>query len=317
MNKEIPIFFTIDNSYAPFLAVALNSAVKNSNKDRCYHAIVLHEGVTDENRKRIESLGTDNFKIDVIPMKNNFDALDDRMSNRLRCDYFTLTIYFRLFIPAMFPQYDKAIYIDSDVVLADDIAKLFDIDLGNNYIGACNDLSIADVPPLVSYTENAVGVKAHEYINSGVLLMNLKKLREKKFEEHFLKLLNTYHFDSIAPDQDYINAILNGKILYLDKRFDTMPNNNRPECENPIIIHYNLFEKPWCYDGIQYEKEFWRYAEDCGFIDEIREYKANYTDDKKKADKECLELLVRRGTEIPENAITFKKMNESGVKIRL
>ncbi len=317
MNKEIPIFFTIDNSYAPFLAVALNSAVKNSNKDRCYHAIVLHEGVTDENRKRIESLGTDNFKIDVIPMKNNFDALDDRMSNRLRCDYFTLTIYFRLFIPAMFPQYDKAIYIDSDVVLADDIAKLFDIDLGDNYIGACNDLSIADVPPLVSYTENAVGVKAHEYINSGVLLMNLKKLREEKFEEHFLKLLNTYHFDSIAPDQDYINAILNGKILYLDKRFDTMPNNNRPECENPIIIHYNLFEKPWCYDGIQYEKEFWRYAEDCGFIDEIREYKANYTDDKKKADKECLELLVRRGAEIPENAITFKKMNESGVKIRL
>ena len=317
MNKEIPIFFTIDNSYAPFLAVALNSAVKNSNKDRCYRAIVLHEGVTDENRKRIESLGTDNFKIDVIPMKNNFDALDDRMSNRLRCDYFTLTIYFRLFIPAMFPQYDKAIYIDSDVVLADDIAKLFDIDLGDNYIGACNDLSIADVPPLVSYTENAVGVKAHEYINSGVLLMNLKKLREEKFEEHFLKLLNTYHFDSIAPDQDYINAILNGKILYLDKRFDTMPNDNRPECENPIIIHYNLFEKPWCYDGIQYEKEFWRYAEDCGFIDEIREYKANYTDDKKKADKECLELLVRRGAEIPENAITFKKMNESGVKIRL
>lgn len=317
MNKEIPIFFTIDNSYAPFLAVALNSAVKNSNKDRCYRAIVLHEGVTDENRKRIESLGTDNFKIDVIPMKNNFDALDDRMSNRLRCDYFTLTIYFRLFIPAMFPQYDKAIYIDSDVVLADDIARLFDIDLGDNYIGACNDLSIADVPPLVSYTENAVGVKAHEYINSGVLLMNLKKLREEKFEEHFLKLLNTYHFDSIAPDQDYINAILNGKILYLDKRFDTMPNNNRPECENPIIIHYNLFEKPWCYDGIQYEKEFWHYAEDCGFIDEIREYKANYTDDKKKADKECLELLVRRGTEIPENAITFKKMNESGVKIRL
>lgn len=317
MNKEIPIFFTIDNSYAPFLAVALNSAVKNSNKDRCYHAIVLHEGVTDENRKRIESLGTDNFKIDVIPMKNNFDALDDRMSNRLRCDYFTLTIYFRLFIPAMFPQYDKAIYIDSDVVLADDIARLFDIDLGDNYIGACNDLSIADVPPLVSYTENAVGVKAHEYINSGVLLMNLKKLREEKFEEHFLKLLNTYHFDSIAPDQDYINAILNGKILYLDKRFDTMPNNNRPECENPIIIHYNLFEKPWCYDGIQYEKEFWRYAEDCGFIDEIREYKANYTDDKKKADKECLELLVRRGAEIPENAITFKKMNESRVKIRL
>ncbi len=317
MNKEIPIFFTIDNSYAPFLAVALNSAVKNSSKDRFYHAIVLHEGVTEENQQKLEALASDNFKIEVIPMKNNFDALDDRMSNRLRCDYFTLTIYFRLFIPAMFPQYDKAVYVDSDVVVADDIAKLFDIDLGDNFIGACNDLSIADVPPLVAYTENSVGVKAHEYINSGVLLMNLKKLREEKFEEHFLNLLNTYHFDSIAPDQDYINAILNGRILYLDKRFDAMPNNRRPECENPVIIHYNLFEKPWCYDGIQYEKEFWHYAEDSGFIDEIKEFKANYTEEKRQADKDCLELLVRRGIEIPENEITFKKMNESGVKIRL
>ena len=317
MNKEIPIFFTIDNGYAPFLAVALSSAVKNANKDRLYHAIVLHEGVTKENRQKLANLATDNFKIDIVPMKNDFDALDDRMSNRLRCDYFTLTIYFRLFIPAMYPQYDKAIYIDSDVVIADDLAKLFDIDIGDNFIGACNDLSIADVPPLVAYTENAVGVKAHEYINSGVLLMNLKKLREEKFEEHFLELLNTYHFDSIAPDQDYINAICNGKIFYLDKRFDAMPNNARPECENPVIIHYNLFEKPWCYDNIQYESVFWKYAEDSGFIDEIRKYKENYTDDKKQADKECLELLVRRGTEIPENEITFRKMKESGVKIAL
>lgn len=317
MNKEIPVFFTIDNGYAPFLAVALSSAVKNASKDRLYHAIVLHEGVTDENRQKLAGLATRNFKIDIVPMKNDFDALDDRMSNRLRCDYFTLTIYFRLFIPAMYPQYDKAIYIDSDVVIADDLAKLFDIDIGDNFIGACNDLSIADVPPLVAYTENAIGVKAHEYINSGVLLMNLKKLREERFEEHFLELLNTYHFDSIAPDQDYINAICNGKIYYLDKRFDAMPNNARPECENPVIIHYNLFEKPWCYDNIQYENVFWKYAEDSGFIDEIREYKKNYTDDKKQADKECLELLVRRGMEIPENEITFKKIRKSGVKITL
>ena len=57
------------------------------------------------------------------------------------------------------------------------------------------------------YMEEAVGVSRYEYINSGVLLMNLNKLREKEFDKHFLNLLNTYHFDCIAPDQDYINAI--------------------------------------------------------------------------------------------------------------
>ena len=317
MNREIPIFFTIDNSYAPFLAVALNSAVKNSSKARRYRAIVLYEGLTEENISKLKSLESDNFKIDLMEMKANFEALDDRMSNRLRCDYFTLTIYFRLFIPAMFPQYDKGIYIDSDVVVTSDIAQLFDTDIGDNYIGACNDLSIADIPLLVAYTENAVGVKANEYINSGVLLMNLKKMRDNNFEQHFLNLLNTYHFDSIAPDQDYLNAICNGKIYYLDTSWDAMPNDAKPILNKTNIIHYNLFSKPWCYDGVQYGDIFWQYAADSGYINEIKAYKKAYSNEKKKADTECLELLVNRGLEIPQNEITFKKMFENGVKIRL
>ncbi|MEE1048740.1 MAG: glycosyltransferase family 8 protein [Clostridia bacterium] len=317
MNREIPIFFTIDDSYAPFLAVALNSAIKNSDPQRNYKAVVLYQDLGADNISRLQSLQTENFKIELMPIRANMEALDDRMSNRLRCDYFTLTIYFRLFIPSMFPQYDKGIYIDSDVVLTDDIAKLFDIDIGENYIGACNDLSIADIPPLVAYTEKAVGVNAKEYINSGVLLMNLKKMRDDDLEGHFLSLLNKYHFDSIAPDQDYLNAMCNGKIYYLEEKWDTMPNDAKPMLTETSLIHYNLFSKPWCYDGIQYEEQFWNYAQDCGFIDEIREFKASYTEDKKKADSECLELLVRRGMEIPENDITFKKMNEKGVRIRL
>ena len=317
MNREIPIFFTIDDSYAPFLAVALNSAIKNSDPQRNYNAIVLYQDLGADNISRLQALQTENFKIELMPIRANMEALDDRMSNRLRCDYFTLTIYFRLFIPSMFPQYDKGIYIDSDVVLTDDIAKLFDIDIGENYIGACNDLSIADIPPLVAYTEKAVGVNAKEYINSGVLLMNLKKMRDDDLEGHFLSLLNKYHFDSIAPDQDYLNAMCNGKIYYLEEKWDTMPNDAKPMLTETSLIHYNLFSKPWCYDGIQYEEQFWNYAQDCGFIDEIREFKASYTEDKKKADSECLELLVRRGMEIPENDITFKKMNEKGVRIRL
>lgn len=317
MNREIPIFFTIDNGYAPFLAVALNSAIKNVNPNRKYRAIVLHEELNEINKSKIKALETDNFKIDLTPMKANFEALDDRMSNRLRCDYFTLTIYFRLFIPAMFPQYDKGIYIDSDVVLTDDIGKLFDIDIGDNFIGACNDLSIADVPPLVAYTENAIGVRKEEYINSGVLLMNLKKMRECDLQGHFLDLLNTYHFDSIAPDQDYLNAMCNGKIYYLDEAWDAMPNDSRPPLEKTCLIHYNLFSKPWCYDRVQYADEFWKYAVDSGFVDEINDFKANYDVQKKKADSDCLQLLVRRGAEIPENEITFKKLYEKGVKIRL
>lgn len=317
INKEIPIFFTIDDNYAPFLSVALNSAIKNSSTLNRYKAIVLHQDLSDENKRRLKALETEHFAVDFIPMQSGLESITDRMSNRLRCDYFTLTIYFRLFIATMFPQYDKGVYIDSDVVLTGDVAELYGIDIGDNLIGACADKSVVDVPELANYMENAVGVDRHEYINSGVLLMNLKKLREVRFDEHFLNLLNTYHFDCIAPDQDYLNAICNGKIHYLDEQWDAMPNDGQPPLERAKLIHYNLFAKPWCYDNIQYGDLFWHYAEDSGYYDEIRAYKDGYSDEQKASDSQCMGLLLSRGDSIPEQEVTFKKMAESGVKIRL
>ena len=316
-NKEIPIFFTIDDSYAPFLAAALNSAVKNSSKGRRYKAIVLYQELSEDNIRRLQSLSKEHFAIEFIPMCEGLESITDSMANRLRCDYFTLTIYFRLFIPAMFPQYDKGIYIDSDVVLLGDLAELFDTDIGDNYIGACNDLSVQDVPPLCEYMEKGVGVSRFEYINSGVLLMNLKKLREAELDKHFLTLLNKYHFDCIAPDQDYLNALCNGKIHYLDAVWDAMPNENKPPLENARLIHYNLFSKPWCYDGVQYGEYFWQYAEDCGYLNEIKSYKENYSDEQKESDSKCMALLAERGALIANSDITFKKLYERGERIRL
>ena len=317
IQREIPIFFSVDDNYVPFLAVALNSAIKNSSINRCYRAIVLHQGLSSENTLKIKSLEKENFKIELVPMKENFLALEGRIEKWLRFDYSTLTIYFRLFIPEMFKEYDKGIYIDSDVVLTTDIANLFDTDIGDNYIGACHDMSIADYKDIVLYTEKAVGVKKNEYINSGVLLMNMKKMREDKFEEHFLDLLNTYHFDSIAPDQDYINAMCNGKIYYLDPRWDAMPNDARHPMESIFLVHYNLFSKPWCYTGVQYEEEFWKYAVDSGFYFELMAKRDNYSEEEKESDRGCLKLLMERGLEIISNSINFKKLHQKGVKIRL
>lgn len=317
MKNKVPVFFTADEAYAPFLAAAINSLVKNVSPDREYSVTVLHEDITHESMAKILSLAKENVEISFIPMKEGFDAITDKMSNRLRCDYFTLTIYFRLFIPEMFPDIDKCIYIDSDTVLSADIAELYDTDIGDDLFGACADKSVSDVPELAAYMENAVGVNRYKYVNSGVLLMNSKKLREVGFRDHFLSLLTTYAFDCIAPDQDYINAIAKNRIRHLPDAWDTMPNPNAPESTDAKLIHYNLFSKPWCYDKIQYEDIFWHYAEDSGFIDEIRAYKSAYGDDKKAADASCLSLLVRRGYEISESDTTFRTAEANGVKIAL
>ena len=301
-NKTIPIFFSIDDSYAPFLSVALKSAIDNSKSENNYRAIVMFESLSQDNRERLGGLATDNFKIDFVEMNEGLETITDRLSNRIRSEYFTLTIYFRLFIASMFPEYDKAIYIDSDIVLEEDIAELFSID---------------GIEPFQSYVEQVVGVDRNDYVNSGVLLMNLKRLRDADFDKHFLFLLNTYHFDSVAPDQDYLNAICKGSIYYLSPKWNAMPNEQKPKIEGAKLIHYNLFSKPWCYDGLQYGERFWHYAENSGYINEIREFKNNFTEDNQKEEMEILGNMLRRAEEIKGHDITLKKVGESGVKVRL
>lgn len=316
-KKEIPIFFTIDNSYAPYISVAIKSIIENASKDYNYKLIVLHQELNKENMEKISALSKEGFEIKFVYMKDGLETITDRVENRLRCDYFTLTIYFRLFIPDMFPEYDKGIYIDSDVVVPGDISKLYNHELGNNLIGACADKSVVEVPELAKYMEEAVGVSRYEYVNSGVLLMNLKEMREKEFTKKFLTLLNKYHFDCIAPDQDYLNAMCNGKILYLDESWDAMPTEGKEPLSNPNLIHYNLFQKPWCYDNIQYEEYFWKYAKQTKYYEQIVEFKNNYSEEQKQSDRECLGTLVNKGGKMSENEITFKKIMERGEQIRI
>lgn len=313
MKSIIPIFFTIDDAYAPFNAVAIKSLIENASDSYNYKLIIIHENLSKENIDKIKSLENEKAKIEFYPMKEKLELITNRDENKLRCDYFTLTIYFRIFIADMFKEYDKGIYIDSDIVVPGDISELYNIDLKDNLIGASTDHSIQDVPELINWMENGIGVKKQEYINSGVLLLNLKLLREKKFSQKFLELLNKFHFDSVAPDQDYINAMCNGKIYYLKEEWDVMPNNKKPAFENPKLIHYNLFDKPWCYDNIQYEDYFWKYAKKTSFYNKIVEYKNNYSDKQKESDSKCFEVLVNKAATVPQtDENTFKKKFESG-----
>ncbi|MBO4815896.1 MAG: glycosyltransferase family 8 protein [Clostridia bacterium] len=314
-REEIPIFFTIDDKYAPYLNVAIKSLTQNASKEYNYKIIILHEGLNKENTEKIQEYKNEKFDIEFIHMKDRLKTITDREENRFR--YFTLTIYYRLFIPEMFPEYDKGIYIDSDIVVPGDISELYNIELENNLIGACQDHSVVDIEEFASYMEDTVGISRYEYVNSGVLLMNLKLLREKQFSKRFLELLNKYHFDNVAPDQDYLNAMCNGKILYLDAVWDAMPTPGRKEISNPKLIHYNLFQKPWCYDNIQYEDYFWKYAKKTSYYKELMDFKNNYSDMQKKADEDCLNTMLKKAKNMWKNEITFKKVIERGEKIRL
>lgn len=318
MQKEvIPIFFTIDDSYAPYLAVALNSLIANASREYQYEIYVVYQDVSEKNQRKIQALAKEGFHIQFVPMKGGLESIQDRSENFLRCDYFTLTIYFRIFLSDMFPQYDKGLYLDSDIVIPGDISELYHTELGDNLLGACPDHSIEDVPELIKHMEQGLGISRYEYFNSGILVMNMKRLREVNYSSEFLRLLTTYHFDTIAPDQDYANAMCHGKVTYLDRRWDAMPVEGKEPIPDPKLIHYNLFDKPWCYDNIQYEEYFWKYAKDSGYYEEILAFKAGYTEEQKQSDADSFARLLHKAETVPDTDVTFRKVYESGAKVRV
>lgn len=318
MNKiTIPIFYAIDDGYAKFVAVSIKSLIMNANNNYNYDINVIYENLSEENAKKLKSLETDNVKIILTEMNQNLSMITDKLRNRLREYTFTLTIFFRLFIPVMFPKYHKCIYIDADTVIPGDISRLYNEDLEDNYLGCIVDKSTIDNEILASYFEEVVGIPRDKYINSGVLLMNSKKLRELKIDEKFLDLYIKYGFDVIAPDQDYINSMCYGHIKYLSDIYDAMPNPNNKEVEKPVIIHYNLFLKPWQYENVQYYDYFWKYAKFTPYYDEILEIKNSYTDEDRKKDSEWMDLMVSRAESLVGTQNTLKNVFESGKETRL
>ena len=319
-RETIPVFFGIDEPYAPYLAVAICSLFENASPKYRYRVHVMHQDVGEEVQSRIMRLARPGCEIEFAPMEEYIHKVAhvaEHASMKLRGDYFTLTIFYRLFIPVMFPQYTKGIYLDSDIVVPGDISKMYETDLGDNLLGVIHDYSISGLKPLVDYTEMAVGVPYETYFNSGILLMNMERLREVHLAERFFEVLGKYYFDTVAPDQDYFNALCHGKVTYLDPAWDAMPCPGMEPMENPQLIHYNLFQKPWLYDGIQYADTFWEYAKKSGFIDEIQERKATYSDEQKAADAASIEGMFERAIRIAEQGQSFASVFNTGKEARL
>lgn len=289
-RKQIPIFFAIDDNYTPFLAVALQSLVENSSKENYYEIKVLYMNISEENKKSISKYERENVSIEFIDINSSIKKIEDQLYTR---DYFSKTTYFRLLIPELYPQYDKILYLDSDIVILSDIANLYNIDIGNNLIGATSDGAVKSVKAFQEYVEKVVGViDSKNYFNAGVLLMNLKELREFKFQEKFLYLLETVKY-AVAQDQDYLNRLCKGRVKIIDESWDKMPIGGKlAKREELNLIHYNLVSKPWHFDGIAYEEIFWEYASKTDFIEKIKEIKANYSEEQKVKDMQTGDKLI-------------------------
>ena len=263
--NTIPVFFSSDDNYLPFLAVSMRSLIDNLAPDAYCDIHILNNGLNPAKTQHLLDMSTDRVSVHLVDVSREIAPLAEKLNLR---DYYTASIYFRLFIPSLFPQYHKAIYLDADIAVNGNIAHLYEMPLGNRLVGAVSDDIIASHRDFRGYAEEGLGIPFRQYFNSGVMLMNLDQFRLQEIERKFIYLLNTYHFDTICPDQDYLNVLCRNQVLYLDKGWNKMSIDDSYN-GTPNLVHYNMFYKPWQYDHICYQEHFWSYAKQTPFYEEI------------------------------------------------
>ena len=104
MNKNIPIFFSIDDNYLNFFLVTIESLKENRNKSYNYTLYVLHTNLTSKTQEIIRTYEEENFTFEFVDMSKTIEEIGDKLCTR---DYYTKTTYYRLFVPDMFPDMDK------------------------------------------------------------------------------------------------------------------------------------------------------------------------------------------------------------------
>ncbi len=288
-KRMIPIFFAVDDNYVPYLAATLESLKDCAANKYFYDINILIEQLSDEHKSNILALAEDNIKITFCDVTQKVRALCSRLHLR---DYYTRATYYRFFIPEMFPQYKKGLYLDCDIIITRDVADMYNTMMGSNLLSAVNDEVISDIEVFAQYSELVLDIPRNKYFNAGILVMNLSEMRRMHIEKVFAELLSKKTY-SVAQDQDYLNVICRGRVKMLDTLWNKTPMPYSDKNILPYIAHYKINFKPWRYDGIVYGELFWKYAEKTPYYSALLEAKNAYTDEEKKRDAEQYRALER------------------------
>ena len=293
--NTIPIFYACDDNFVKYTIVSLQSMIRNASTDHRYHVYVLHTNIAPETQNQLFQLKNDNFDISFENVTAYLDSISHRLPIR---DYYSKTTYFRLFIADMFPQYDKAIYIDSDTVVQGDISRMYLTDIGDAYVGACHEQAMVQVDEYGTYAEKVVGIDRNFFFNAGVLLINCRQFRAHNVLEQFTRLLGEYNF-VVTQDEDYLNLICKDRVYWLDQRWNTEVFGNIPyPIEEACILHYIMTNKPWHYADCLHGDIFWKYAAQTSVYGDILAELEQYTDQQRQRDRiSCDNLLKLAVTE--------------------
>ncbi|ODM27118.1 hypothetical protein A7W90_13340 [Clostridium sp. Bc-iso-3] len=212
-KRILNIVLSSDENYADKLAVTMYSILEVHSKvdGVCIH--VLSNDISENSIEKIKAIG-DKFSNAQIII-HNLDNLEKRLGKDVNVDHLSLATYARLLIADVLPDdVDKALYLDVDILVRENLSDLFSVDIENYYVAGVK--SIIDLADCNEDQEHCF------HINAGVTLWNLKKCREDKFVQKCLEFIKNTNGKIKFHDQTIINEVCKGKIKALHPRYNVM-----------------------------------------------------------------------------------------------
>lgn len=289
----VPVVFAADDGYVPMVTTTIRSMLDNASKDRFYDIVVLTSNISGEHQSLMgECLvgNADNVSLrfhDVSPIASDFELATNNA-------HIGIETYYRFIIQAVMPEYDKVLYLDSDLVIEGDVAKLYDTELGDNLLAATRDVDYLGNLNMndgwrLNYTKTKLKMSdPYGYFQAGVLLLNIKAMREAYTTREWLEFASVR--DYIFDDQDVLNTHCQDRVVYLDQTWNVMHDcghrvtnvfNFAPAYaykaymearQHPLVRHYAGCDKPWNFIGCDWAEHYWRYARETPFYETLVAY---------------------------------------------
>lgn len=329
---SVNIAISAGNSYVPYVAALVQSILECRNPGRPYDIMILHTNITLANQQKVAAMQQKQVSIRFCNLTEEVRGIPFRVHQ-----HFTAETFYRYFLPQVLRGYEKVLYLDADMVVMEDVAKLYDIPVDGYLLAAVRDIDVIGLcradPSMERYVKKKLGMRRVEnYFQAGVQLMNLKELRKCYKSADYVE--KTLQANWRLLDQDVMNMLCQGRVKYLDQKWNVLMDwqycgKSRMDLARqapfalyqqyqrarkaPCVIHYAGTWKPWTDPVCDFSAQFWHYARQTAFYEAILYENAAGTGSRKKESvletNQHMRVFRLRPTKL-EFAVDMKKVND-------
>lgn len=277
-TQTIPVYFVTNWDMVGYTATTMASILSNTKHNCDFY--VMDCGLSDFDRKQLSTMKDKFSNLKSL----SFATVDVKQFEGMNVWYYgMLDAWAMLLFPQAFPNIKKVVHVESDTILVNDIADLYNQDLESYTVGACPDIAFGNFSELFNSPN-------HKYFNLGMMVINCEKWRKEKVTEKCLELGKKYGKQFNCLHQDALNMVFENNYKILPHRFNLGERANliknifpdlsdeyfANEWKHPYLIHFSP-NKPWrsqnnYYSGriSKYFNEWWFYASMTPYIEGLK-----------------------------------------------